>query len=289
MYIYGNMANLRKCSRCKSEIDISYFGMNRKKEPYKTCDTCRSKRKPSNNTDKGISRFDISDEHYADVDKELRAKYEKEFQKDSRDHTMNIFSEEEQIDRYAQMLMFWDTNRPVCHNLDDIISDPRQAAKYFYISDMRSQLNEAIMTKFDSRVQKLIGDKYKELVETHNEKLAVEKFTKRNKYPTFQDMLIMLSKPEDVHVYAEYGELNHEWMKKIWDDIHNEEKIKVVGKLINKRGGFQAMTQNHAALIKVVQHFLKQDKLNDIDAMTIQYNIYKGVERAWHGIGEWLC
>ena len=37
------MANLMKCSRCKSEIDISYFGMNRKKEPYKTCDNCRNK------------------------------------------------------------------------------------------------------------------------------------------------------------------------------------------------------------------------------------------------------
>ena len=36
------MANLRKCSCCKSEIDISFFGVNRKKEPYKTCDTCRS-------------------------------------------------------------------------------------------------------------------------------------------------------------------------------------------------------------------------------------------------------
>jgi DNA polymerase III alpha subunit (gram-positive type) len=38
------MANLRKCTRCKSEIDISYFGMSRKKEPYKTCDNCRTKK-----------------------------------------------------------------------------------------------------------------------------------------------------------------------------------------------------------------------------------------------------
>ena len=44
MYIYVEMANLRKCTRCKSEIDISYFGMSRKKEPYKTCDNCRAKK-----------------------------------------------------------------------------------------------------------------------------------------------------------------------------------------------------------------------------------------------------
>ena len=39
------MTNLKRCSRCKSEMDISYFGMNRKKEPYKTCDNCRSRTK----------------------------------------------------------------------------------------------------------------------------------------------------------------------------------------------------------------------------------------------------
>ena len=37
------MENLRQCSRCKSNMDISYFGLNRKKEPYKTCDNCRDK------------------------------------------------------------------------------------------------------------------------------------------------------------------------------------------------------------------------------------------------------
>ena len=44
------MANLKTCSRCKSEIDISYFGINRKKEPYKTCVNCRSKPKKTSIT-----------------------------------------------------------------------------------------------------------------------------------------------------------------------------------------------------------------------------------------------
>lgn len=39
------MANLKTCSRCKSNIDISFFGLSRKKEPYKTCDNCRNKKK----------------------------------------------------------------------------------------------------------------------------------------------------------------------------------------------------------------------------------------------------
>ena len=37
------MANLQTCSRCKSEVDISYFGLNTKKLPYKTCVNCTSK------------------------------------------------------------------------------------------------------------------------------------------------------------------------------------------------------------------------------------------------------
>ena len=39
------MTELRKCSRCRSEIKIAYVGINRKGEPYKTCDTCRNKNK----------------------------------------------------------------------------------------------------------------------------------------------------------------------------------------------------------------------------------------------------
>ena len=45
------MANLQKCSRCKSEVDVSFFGLNRKKQPYKTCETCRNKRPVIKHTD----------------------------------------------------------------------------------------------------------------------------------------------------------------------------------------------------------------------------------------------
>ena len=39
------MAELRKCSRCRSDIELKYFGINRKGEPSKTCDTCITKKK----------------------------------------------------------------------------------------------------------------------------------------------------------------------------------------------------------------------------------------------------
>ena len=39
------MATLQKCSKCKSEQEMKYFSINKKGQPYKTCDTCRNKRK----------------------------------------------------------------------------------------------------------------------------------------------------------------------------------------------------------------------------------------------------
>ena len=196
---------------------------------------------------------------------------------------MRIFTEEEQVDRYARMLFFWDINQVL--NNDDVINDPKLTAKYFYISNMRSELNNTIITIFNERIQDLIFKRYQELAEAHNEKLMVEQFTKRNKYPKYNEVIKIIS--DKLDVYAEYGGFNHEWMNKIWDDINNEKKIRVIGNLINSRGGFQAMSKNHGTLMIVVRHFLKKEKPTDIDNMIILQSIYKGVERAWDGIGDW--
>ena len=37
------MAELRKCSRCRSEIELGYFSINRKGQYNKTCDGCLAK------------------------------------------------------------------------------------------------------------------------------------------------------------------------------------------------------------------------------------------------------
>ena len=139
------MANLQKCCKCKSEQELKYFSLNKKGQLYKTCDVCREKRRTSTNdkdkitdaiklmatatqklesitnnaeatpsdtdnkstaADTGLSQFKLSGKHYADVDKEMRAKYENEFRKDSHDRTMGLFTQKEQIDRYAKMFLF---------------------------------------------------------------------------------------------------------------------------------------------------------------------------------------
>ena len=67
------------------------------------------------------------------------------------------------------MLFFWDINQVL--NPDDVINDPKTTAKYFYISIMRSQLTEIIMTVFNERMQKPILKEYKELAEAYNKEI----------------------------------------------------------------------------------------------------------------------
>ena len=51
------MENLMTCSRCKHNVDVYYFGLNRKKKPYKTCDNCRNQK---NKNELKIIRNDIT-------------------------------------------------------------------------------------------------------------------------------------------------------------------------------------------------------------------------------------
>ncbi len=48
------MAELRKCSRCTSTMEIKYFAINRKGDHYKCCDRCRgyTQKYVSNNKEK---------------------------------------------------------------------------------------------------------------------------------------------------------------------------------------------------------------------------------------------
>ena len=39
------MENLMTCPRCKFNVDVSYFGLNRTQKPYKTCDNCSNKKR----------------------------------------------------------------------------------------------------------------------------------------------------------------------------------------------------------------------------------------------------
>ena len=127
---------------------------------------CSSRNKKKNNTEE--INCEITPEHYALVDKELRLKYEEQFNKDSMDKSYKYFSEEEQIQRYASMLVFWDTNRPCDNGLVDAMNDPYTAAKMFYVSNMRAQVDISIIQKFDFNMQNRIEARYDLLLNVYN-------------------------------------------------------------------------------------------------------------------------
>ena len=68
MNISAIMANLQKCSRCKSTIDISLFGMNRRKQPYKTCDNCGNKNDKTASSDDNVSTTTPDTDETCDAD-----------------------------------------------------------------------------------------------------------------------------------------------------------------------------------------------------------------------------
>lgn len=73
LYVYKcqDMANLRVRRRRKSNIDIPYLGMSRKKN--RTQHACRNRHKHDDKRENNnLSRIEIPEQHYTDVDKELR-------------------------------------------------------------------------------------------------------------------------------------------------------------------------------------------------------------------------
>lgn len=146
------MSNLKTCSRCKSTIHESYFSMNRKKELYKTCDKCR------NHKNKNNKNNEITQQHYEKVDKDMRELYEKEFKINSFNKDYSIFSRDEQIERYANMLAFWEKNMPIMNTkgCSECCLDPYEIAKMSYISEMKSQL-ESRITLFDNELSELMN------------------------------------------------------------------------------------------------------------------------------------
>ena len=78
---------------------------------------------------------------------------------------MAFFSREQQIERYAKIMAFWDKNMPgSISNFDLEKFDPYLMAKYFFIADKRSQTLHKIMS-FDEDIQDEITERLNELLD----------------------------------------------------------------------------------------------------------------------------
>ena len=50
-------------------------------------------------------------------------------------------------------------------------------------------------------------------------------FYKEHKYPSYEEVVEIIK--SDLNLFSEYGEFNYSLLNKTWDDIFNEENIKL--------------------------------------------------------------
>ena len=125
-----------------------------------------------------------------------------------------------------------------------------------------------------------------EFNEINKENNDIKNFIKSYTYPSYEEVINLIR--GNVAMCVGYGELNHKWMGKLYNDIFDNSKVIVIGKLINKRGGMTAMDENFSTFMKVVRNLLKrvQGKTHE-ELNIIQCNIYNEINTAWENIGSW--
>tara|TARA_B100001094_G_C18127971_1_gene770559 strand:- start:551 stop:922 length:372 start_codon:yes stop_codon:yes gene_type:complete len=75
-------------------------------------------------------------------------------------------------------------------------------------------------------------------------------FVKKHPYPSFEDVCGEL----DYQSFAEYGTVNHELCKRIYENSTNDKIILEAGKQIYARGGITALRENHYVLQRFYNH-----------------------------------
>ena len=74
---------------------------------------------------------------------------------------------------------------------------------------------------------------------------TVNQFVKEHVYPSYKVMCEAIlaqcvKNDEFFDILSEYGQVNHEWCKKIYEGITNDDTCTLYGKKIADRGGFSA-------------------------------------------------
>ena len=145
------MSELKKCSRCRSEIELKYFAINRKGEYNKTCETCLNKTRKTKaviTTINDTVPLERTDTDFIDGE------------------TIN----ENKMNTLAKLLVHLDVIRP---SGDDVLNNPAKQHELMYIGNKRVELLNQI-DELDEATQKKIGERYKELTEEHNKSIDEE-------------------------------------------------------------------------------------------------------------------
>ena len=108
-----------------------------------------------------LNGYEVNPFEYMCIDRELRKEYEDEFGLDTKDTGYSYYTHEEQIERYAKNILFWDKHRPKEIMSREIASDVQ--AKSFYVSSQMTRLQHKIL-ELTPALQKSIHGRVKELL-----------------------------------------------------------------------------------------------------------------------------
>ena len=103
-------------------------------------------------------------------------------------------------------------------------------------------------------------------------------------YPSYDTVCDLLCRVKQINVISEYSEVNHQYLKLIWDNIDDYNLIKVVGENINDRGGITTLRANYYTLLHVMRPIVKANQDMYMDSW---YDVKNRISYAWDGIGEW--
>ena len=110
-------------------------------------------------------------------------------------------------------------------------------------------------------------------------------FIKEIFYPNYKfiEYDLLLKQKQSLEQYAEYGEINHDLMKEIYENIFDKDLIKKHGERIHHRGGMTALQQNYYTLLSVLGYLIDQRGLDRDTIILVFYNIKTIVSQCWDG------
>lgn len=108
----------------------------------------------------------------------------------------------------------------------------------------------------------------------------LKQYIEDHPYPSYDDMLKRIKRcSNNWEIYSEYGEINHNCLKEIYENFYNIKDIaKSNGYIIYNKGGHQAMLNNYYAFI-----YSPFYDSNDLNVRTC----YMRLQYLWDGVGSW--
>ena len=106
----------------------------------------------------------IQQEYYRELEIELKSKYSRFMGIDADDRSLNIFTEDEQIKRYAKNLAFWTKERLAFPPGVIPREDGKALAKFFLVSQYKLHVEKTIERNFDKCIQDKIHKKCLEII-----------------------------------------------------------------------------------------------------------------------------